>query len=414
MVVLKNLSSQQLELRNRSRQFANDVLSQVNPAIKSLHTSRERFLATAPFYESLVKEGFLFNMIPQPFGGGATSCLDMAVMAEEFYAVDSNVSLTAFASILGLSPIFIAGNPQQAEKHLSIFLKKEGKPIAAFASSEPGGSANVNAPRPAVGLSTRIDAAKDGWVLNGSKQWVSSSCGWDNKGADLLCVSGRSELSETHDPEVSIVILPKENINIEVEDIFETVGHTAHITPRISLHDCHIPKDYLLGNLGQGKQIIEQAFTATAALVGVFAVGLMRAAFDFTLNYAKSENKGGLHRILDYQAVGYALSDAKMQIEAVRGLAYRACIAQDNNEKGAHELALCSKVYGSETAVKMITDLMRVVGVDSYNKDLPLSRYLMDALALPLFDGGNMGVRRNQYHQILMSDSYNSLDTLLE
>ena len=71
-------------------------------------------------------------------------------------------------------------------------------------------------------------------------------------------------------------------------------------------------------------------------------------------------------------------------------------------------------LYGSETAVKMITDLMRVVGVDSYNKDLPLSRYLMDALALPLFDGGNMGVRRNQYHQILMSDSYNSLDTLLE
>ncbi|MEB6666842.1 acyl-CoA dehydrogenase family protein [Acinetobacter vivianii] len=412
--MLKILSNQQIDLRNRSRQFANDVLSKVNPAIKSLHSSQERFLATAPFYESLVKEGFLFNMIPQPFGGGAAGCLDLAVMAEEFYAVDSNVSLTAFASMLGLTPIFIAGNQQQAEKYLSLFLKKEGKPIAAFASSEPGGSANLNAPRPAVGMSTRISAALDGWVLNGSKQWISSSCGWDNKGADLLCVSGRSEVNESDEPEISIVILPKENINITVAEVFETVGHTAHITPRVSFNNCHIPKDHLLGSLGQGKQIIESAFTATAALVGIFALGLMRAAFDFTLNYAKTENKGGLHRILDYQAVGFALSDAKMQIESVRSLAYRACIAQDNNEKGARELALCSKVFCSETAVKMITNLMRVVGVDSYNTDLPLSRYLMDALALPLFDGGNMGVRRNQYHQILMSDSYNSLDTLFE
>lgn len=412
--MLKNLSKEQIQLRNRSRQFANDVLSQVYPAIRNLHTAQERFVATAPYYEQLVKEGFLHNMIPNVFGGSASSSLDLAIMAEEFYAVDSNVSLTAFATILGLSPIFIAGNGQQIEKHLEPFLKKEGKPIAAFASTEPAGSANVNAPRPAVGMSTRIDAAGNDWVLNGSKQWISSSCGWDNQGADLLTVSGRSELNDSLDPEVSIVILPREHIDITVDEVFETVGHTAHITPRFTLTNCHIPKENLLGQLGQGKEILEQSFTATAALVGVFAVGLMRAAFDFTLNYAKAESRGGLHRILDYQAVGFALSDAKMKIEAVRSLAYRACDAQDRNEKGARELALCSKVFGSETAVTVISDLMRVVGVNSYNTNLPIARYLMDALALPLFDGGNMGVRRNQYHQILMSDSYNSLDTLFE
>ncbi len=75
----------------------------------------------------------------------------------------------------------------------------------------------------------------------------------------------------------------------------------------------------------------------------------------------------------------------------------------------ALELAVQAKIYGSETAVKVITDLMRIVGIDSYNHDLPLARLLQDAVVLPIFDGGNMGVRRRQLHTLLSAPDYDPL-----
>jgi butyryl-CoA dehydrogenase len=135
----------------------------------------------------------------------------------------------------------------------------------------------------------------------------------------------------------------------------------------------------------------------------------MRAAFDFALNFAKTEKRGGAVPIISHQGVGYALADAKMAIEAVRSLSLRAAHAVDTQAPGALELALHAKVFGSETAVRVISDLTRVVGIDSYDRTLPLGGLLADALVLPLFDGGNMGVRRRQLHELMQMPDYDSL-----
>ena len=137
----------------------------------------------------------------------------------------------------------------------------------------------------------------------------------------------------------------------------------------------------------------------------------MRAAFDCALNFTKTEKRGGVAPIISHQAVGYALADAKMAIEAVRSLSLRAAHAFDKQILGALELALHAKVFGSETAVRVISDLMRVVGIDSYDRTLPLGDLLADALVLPLFDGGNMGVRRRQLHELMQMPDYDPLAT---
>jgi len=142
------------------------------------------------------------------------------------------------------------------------------------------------------------------------------------------------------------------------------------------------------------------AITGTAALVGVMAAALLQAAFDCALDFARRESRGGAVKIIEHQAVGYALADAKSALEAVRSLAWRACWAMDAQTPEALELALHAKIFGSETVVRVITELMRVVGIDSYDHELPLGGLLQDALALPLFDGGNMGVRRRQLHEL--------------
>ena len=98
--------------------LAGDVLSKVRPAIEGLPTPEERFAATRPLYEALIRAGFLHRLIPEAFGGGGSGMIDMAVVAEEFHAVDVNVSLTMIANLLGSSPIFIAGTQEQRRRFI--------------------------------------------------------------------------------------------------------------------------------------------------------------------------------------------------------------------------------------------------------------------------------------------------------
>lgn len=399
-------SPEQLALKASARAFARDVLSTVGPASLHLATPEARFAATRPMYEAAIQAGFLRRLIPMPFGGGGSGVMDMAIVAEEFHAVDVNVSLTLFANLLGLMPLFIAGTPEQQQRHIAPFLATSGAPLAALANSEPGGSANFAST--AVGGGTRTVAVRAGgdWLISGSKQWVSSATGWGGRGADLLCVVCCTDPDAEPEQRLSVLLVPKPERGLSTEACPETLGHRAHLTPRFRFDQVRVPLDHVVGGVGGGKALVEASFSGTAALVGIMAVGVARAAFDFALNFARTETRGGAVPIIDHQAVGYALADAKTAIEAARSLGWRACAAVDAQAPDALELSLHSKIFGSETAVKVITDLMRVVGIDSYDHALPLGRLLQDALALPLFDGGNMGVRRRQLHELLRSANF--------
>jgi len=137
------LGDNQRRLRREARQFAEDVLSGVHAATHDLPGPTERFVATRPFFERLVAEGFLRKCIPVSVGGDCAGLVDVAILAEEFYAVDANVSLTMLSTVLGLAPLVVGGKPEQHQRFLPPFLAAEGAPLAAFASTEPGGSANV-------------------------------------------------------------------------------------------------------------------------------------------------------------------------------------------------------------------------------------------------------------------------------
>ncbi len=258
-------------------------------------------------------------------------------------------------------------------------------------------------------MRTTAKLEADQWVINGAKQWVSSATGWGGKGADLICVVCRTDPTAPPDKAISVVAVEGPADGIVLERALESVGHRAHLTPRFKIVGVRARKDNIIGGPGAGLQLVEGAFTGTAALVGVFGAALMRAAFDFALNFARTERRGGAVPIIEHQAVGYALADAKTAIEATRALSWRACAALDAQAPGAFELSLQAKIFGSETAVRVITDLMRVVGIDSYDHQLPLAGLLQDALAYPLFDGGNMGVRRRQLHGLLMGEGYDPL-----
>jgi len=300
---------------------------------------------------------------------------------------------------------------EQWSRLMPPFLKQTGAPLAGFCATEPGGSANAASPPPGEGVRTAATLRGDRWIIEGRKSWVSSATGWDRKGADILSVLCRTDPDAPPERGISVLVVERPASGLVFERAIDSVGHRAHLLPQFNLKEVSVSKDNALGSLGGGLALTAACFTGAAALVGIFAVALMRAAFEFTLGFARNERRGGIHPIIEHQAVGYALADAKMAIETTRCFCWRACRAVDVQSPGAQELAIEAKVHGSETAVRVLTDLMRVVGIESYDHALPLGRLLQDALALPLFGGGNIGVRRRQLHGILKQPGYDPLTT---
>ena len=408
MTIDFRLTSRQRALQLESREFATDVLASASDA-ELLPTPEERFRATKPAYEAMVAAGFLRKCIPASAGGDNAGLIDMALMAEELYSANASVTLTMLGTVIGLMPILLGGTPQQARRLLDPFLKTSGAPLASFCATEPGGSANAAAPLPGEGVRTVAEREGRNWIINGRKKWVSSATGWDRKGADVLCVLCRTDVTATPDKGISVIAVERPVPGIVLERAIDSIGHRAHLTPLFRFENVATPQNNLLGEEGRGLALTAASITGTAALVGILGVALMRAAFDFALRFARMERRGGIHPIIEHQAVGYALTDAKIAIEAVRYLSWRACHAVDTQSPAADELAIQAKIYGSESAVRVITDLMRVVGIDSYDHAAPLGRLLQDALALPIFGGGNMGVRRRQLHDLLKRPDYDAL-----
>jgi alkylation response protein AidB-like acyl-CoA dehydrogenase len=163
------------------------------------------------------------------------------------------------------------------------------------------------------------------------------------------------------------------------------------------------------GAPGDGIRILDTVFSATAALVGAFAVGVMRAAFEAALAFATAERRGGPTPIIEHQNVGTILVDIKARLEAARYLTWKACDYFDRTGGAGTEIAVLTKIFSSEAAVQVVYDAMRLVGIESYTDTQPFADLLRDALAYPLFDGGNVGVRRPYLQALFATPGYDPL-----
>ena len=132
-------------------------------------------------------------------------------------------------------------------------------------------------------------------------------------------------------------------------------------------------------------------------------------AFDVAYHYALTEKRGGAVPIIEHQSVADVLADAKSRIEAVRLLAWRALDAVIAQDAAGPELALHAKILGSEMGVEVISRLMNVVGVQAYDSNFPLMAYLSEALAYPVIEGSNTGIRRRQLQDLFRTPGYNPL-----
>jgi alkylation response protein AidB-like acyl-CoA dehydrogenase len=402
------LDEGQMAVRTQAREFAGTVLSGVEAAIAPFSKPEERFYALQPFFQQMVDAGFVRALIPDEYGGGKFTSLQFVLAVEEIARVDINVASAVLGTGLGLYPIIHFGTEEQKKRFLPAFCGSDPK-LAAIAYTEVTGGANYDSPDPKVGVQTFARIEGDEIVLNGAKHYTTNASGWEGKGADLISVVCRTDPSKPPQESLAIVVVERGTPGVEITGMIDTIGHRAVNSPRVEFHDVRVPIGNLIGAPGDGISIVKSAFSWTCAPIGAACVGRMRAAFEHAYEFTRTDNRGGPHPVIAYQNAGYMLADIKMRIEAARYLSWKAADHFDKTGGQDREISNITKVYASELSVQTVYDAMRLVGIDGYGDKTPIAGIMQDVLCFPVYDGGNMGVRRRALHEMFMEPSYDHL-----
>jgi len=311
-------TEEQVMLRNVARSFATQVLQPLARELDALTDPWECFQRSKPAFTQMAAGELTASLIPTEYGGAGSSCVDLAIAAEELCRVEVGVPTTLLANGLALHPIITFGTPVQKERFLRLFAEdKTGDLLACFAFTDVEGGANFDSDDPNAGVRTFARLEGDTYVINGVKHFATNGSGWERKG---VLGTTRTDLSRGAKDALSIIAVPGDTSGIRVGKIENKIGLRLTVQPEVIFEDVRVPHENLIGAEGDGIPIITGAFGWTAALIGAACVGVMRAAFEYVLDFARSARRLGSEPIINHQIVGYTLADIKMRIEACRYL----------------------------------------------------------------------------------------------
>jgi len=294
-------------------------------------------------------------------------------------------------STLCVAGLIANGTPQQIVEWVpQCFGTPEKVQLGAFGVSEPDAGSDVSS------LKSRAvyDEAKDEWVLNGTKTWITNGGIAD---VHVLVLSVDPELgSRGH----AAFVVPPGTPGISQGQKFKKHGIRASHTAEVVLDNCRVPGSCLLGGkeklderlararAGQSSksQAAMATFEATRPAVGAQAVGIARAAYEFSLDYAKERVQFG-RAIIENQAIAFKLADMKTRIDASRLLVWRAAWMGKNGQKFESGEGSMSKLFAGETAVKVTEEAIQILGGYGYVRDNPVERWHRDSKIYTIFEG---------------------------
>jgi alkylation response protein AidB-like acyl-CoA dehydrogenase len=317
--------------------------------------------------------------IPEEYGGLGGGIFEMALVVEQLSRACGGIALAFAGTGLGSFPIILFGNEEQKKKYLPDIAS--GKKLAAFGLTE------ANAGSDAAGIQTTAAADGDGYILNGTKQWIT------NGGeADIYTVVACTD--KTKGPRgFSAFIVEKGTPGFSFGKKENKMGIRASSTMELVFDDCRIPKENLLSKEGMGFIVAMKTLDRTRPGVASQAVGIAQGAFDAAVKYARKRVQFG-QAISSFQAIQHMMADMAIQIEAARALVYQTCRHIDSGAKNiSKESAMC-KVMASDTAMKVTTDAVQILGGYGYMKEYPVEKMMRDAKITQIYEGTNQ-IQRN-------------------
>ena len=362
----------------------------VNVMRPAAHEWDEREETPWPIIQEAARLGiygvdFLANAVADKTG------LSMMIALEELAWGDAGLCMSLMGTTLGVAAIMSNGTPaQQMEWVPKCFGTPDDIKLAAFAVSEPDAGSDVSS------LRTRAvyDEATDEWVLNGTKTWISNG-GIAHVHVVVASVDpalgGRGQAS---------FIVPEGTKGLRMGQKFSKMGIRASHTAEVVLEDCRVPGSCLLGGkdklderlarVREGKKASSQAamatFEATRPAVGAQALGIARAAYEYSLDYAKERKQFG-RAIIENQGIAFKLADMKTQIDAARLLVWRASWMAATRTPFLNGEGSMSKLFAGETAVKVTEEAIQILGGYGYVREYPVERWHRDSKIYTIFEG---------------------------
>jgi alkylation response protein AidB-like acyl-CoA dehydrogenase len=316
--------------------------------------------------------GLMGMTIPEEYGGGGADTLAYAIAVEELTRVDSSVAITLAAHhSLGTLPIYYFGTEEQKREWLPDLAS--GKKLAAFGLTEPDAGSDAGATR------THAELSDDGWVVNGSKIFIT------NAGTDITaCVT---VTARTGEDEVSNLIVPNGTPGYEISKPMKKLGWRASDTRELSFKDCVVPEANLLGPRGQGFRQFLEILDGGRISVAAMGVGLAQGAYDLAYAYAQERKQFG-QPIAKFQAVQFRLADMATEIEAGRALVYKAAWLKDQGRDFALAAAQ-AKLYTGELSNRAVNWALQIHGGYGYMDEYAISRLYRDQKILEIGEGTN-------------------------
>lgn len=407
------LTADQKKLQKQAREFSLEVLA---PAIAKADREpdpQQAFAMMKQPYKEAYKLGYAMGFLPKEYGGQSIKNVDLQIVAEELCAVDPGFATIALINGLALMPLSWFGSKEQKQKWLTEAANDPScEYLAGWTVSEPagspGGTANFDSPgvgKVGIGLVARHDKGKGEYVLNGRKKWPGNAGGWDLKGANVNVVVVRTDTSKGGKSGLSCALVPRGAPGVRYEQPIDKPAHRTSQNNDIYFEDCRIPEENLFA-VGNGDLVISKTFTWSGPVAAIGSVGVARSAYEYVLNWAKTYTAGGSKPILNHQAVGYAMADVAMKIEACRAFAWKTAHYLDLHDNEGQAMGAMSKVLCGEMMLQSIYKAMQVMGVNSLDKAHPVERYMREALVFPIYDAGNLGMQMRKIWGVMLDDTF--------
>jgi butyryl-CoA dehydrogenase len=355
-------------LRDMIREFAE---KEVGPSARE-RDEEERFDRPLMFGR-LAELGLTGIVFPEEYGGAGADYISYAIAVEELSRVCASTGVTLSAHLsLGSNPIYLFGS--EAQKHTFLTPLAEGRKMGAFGLTEPSAGTDAGG--------TKTTALKDGdhWLLNGTKIFIT------NAGeAEIYIVFARTDKTAEKHHGISVFIVEKGTSGFSFGKKEQKMGIRSSPTMELVFQDCRIPADNLLGAEGEGFKVAMKTLDGGRIGIASQALGIAQGALDVAVGYAK-ERKQFDSPICRFQGIQFQLADMATQIEAARLLVYQAAYRASNGLSYSRESAM-AKLMASETAMRVATQAVQILGGYGYTREFPVERMMRDAKITEIYEG---------------------------
>ena len=364
------LSKEHVMARRLFREFAEN---EVKPLAQEVD---ETEVFPRETVEKMAKLGFLGIPIPKQYGGQGCDILTYAMCVEELSKVcgTTGVIVSAHTSLC-CDPILTYGTEEQKQKYLVPLAK--GEKLGAFGLTEPGAGTD------AQGQQTKAVLDGDEYVLNGSKIFITNG-----KEADVYIIFAVTAMVEKRGrmvKEISAFIVEKGTPGFEFGTKEKKMGIRGSSTYELIFTDCRIPKENLLGKIGEGFKIAMHTLDGGRIGIASQALGLAEGALETTINYVKERKQFG-RAIGAFQNTQFQLADMATKTEAAQMMVYKAAKAKDTQKVYSVEAAM-AKLYAAEVAMEVTTKAVQLHGGYGYIREYDVERMMRDAKITEIYEG---------------------------